>query len=127
MDRTELVTTLRDEQVPDALYDIPGVQDIPVQPDAYYYLRPAADGGWETGLRERSLDRDISRFATEDEACRDLLEKLRARPRPPEGGGESVDELLAQGEDLRRWAREEVERALRERPPDETRNGDQER
>ncbi|MEU4892113.1 hypothetical protein AB0B12_32725 [Streptomyces sp. NPDC044780] len=117
MDRAELARTLRAEQVPDALYDLPGVRDITVQPDAYYFLRPAPGGGWETGLRERSRDRDISRFATEDEACRDLLAKLRARPRPPEGGGETVEEILARGEELRRWAREEVERALRERPP----------
>ncbi|CAM5641696.1 putative protein OS=Streptomyces antimycoticus OX=68175 GN=SANT12839_050190 PE=4 SV=1 [Streptomyces antimycoticus] len=98
------------------------MRDIPVQPGRLLCLRPAPDGGWETGLRERSLDRDTSRFATEDEACRDLLEKLKARPRPPEGGGESVDQLLAQGEELRRWAREEVERALRSGRPT-TRSG----
>lgn len=121
MDRRELVQTLEDEQVPGALYDIPGVHDIPVQPDAYYFLRPAPEGGWETGLRERSQDRDISRFATEDEACRDLLAKLRARPRPPDGGTETVEELLAQGEELRRQAHEEVQRALREHRPEEYR------
>ncbi|MEU1805922.1 MULTISPECIES: hypothetical protein [unclassified Streptomyces] len=119
MDRTELVRVLRAEQVPDALYDIPGVRDIEVQPDAYYFLRPAPDGGWVTGLWERSVDRDVSRFASEDEACQDLLTKLRARPRPPGAGQETVEELLAQGEELRRRAREEVERALREHPPDQ--------
>ncbi|MEU2208348.1 hypothetical protein [Streptomyces hygroscopicus] len=119
MDRAELLRTLRDERVPEALYDLPGVRDIQVQPDAYYFLRPAPDGGWETGLRERSRDRDTSRFATEDEACRDLLAKLRARPRPPEGRAGTVEEYLARGEELRRRAREEVERALRERPPGE--------
>ncbi|MBL1096150.1 hypothetical protein [Streptomyces coffeae] len=118
MDRWELIRVLHEEQVPDALYDIPGAHDIPVQPDAYYFLRPAPDGGWTTGLRERSVDRDLSRFATEDEACRDLLAKLRARPRPPGGGSASVEELLAEGEEIRRQAWEEVERALRERPPD---------
>ncbi|WP_063734530.1 hypothetical protein [Streptomyces sp. RTd22] len=118
MDRTELVRVLRAEQVPDALYDIPGAADIEVQPDAYYFLRPAPDGGWVTGLWERSVDKDVSRFATEDEACQDLLAKLRARPRPPEAGQETVEELLAQNEELRRQAREEVERALREHPPD---------
>lgn len=119
MDRTELVRVLRAEQVPDALYDIPGVRDIEVQPDAYYFLRPAPDGGWVTGLWERSVDKDVSRFASEDEACRDLLAKLRARPRPPGAGQETVEELLAQNEELRRQAHEEVERALREHPPDQ--------
>ncbi len=121
VDRWELIGVLQEDQVPDALYDIPGVHDIPVQPDAYYFLRPAPEGGWTTGLRERSADRDMNRFATEDEACRDLLAKLRARPRPPDGGGESVEELLAEGEEIRRQAWEEVERALRERRPDEER------
>ncbi|MET8180282.1 hypothetical protein [Streptomyces sp. NPDC005336] len=107
--------------MPGAPYDIPGVHDIPVQLDVYYFLRPAPEGGWVTGLRERSRDRDISRFATEDEVCRDLLARLRARPRPPGGGTETVEEILAPGEEIRRQAREGVERALREHPPDEER------
>ena len=56
----ELVQALEDDQVPSALYDIPVAHDIPVQPDACYFLRPAPMGGWVTGLRERSRVKDMS-------------------------------------------------------------------
>ncbi|MEU9793283.1 hypothetical protein AB0E27_22090 [Streptomyces sparsogenes] len=114
MDRRELVRVLRADRVPDALYDIPGVQDIPVQPDAYYFLRPAR-GGWEVGLRERSRDRDTRWFGTEDAACRELRAKLTALPPPPGGGRERVEDVLAHGEEIRRSAWRDFERALRER------------
>ncbi|GAA2360141.1 hypothetical protein [Streptomyces cuspidosporus] len=114
MDRRELVRALRADRVPDALYDIPGVHDIPVQPDAYYFLRPAR-GGWEVGLRERSRDRDTSWFGTEDAACRELRAKLTALPPPPGGGRERVEDVLAHGEEIRRSAWRDFERALRER------------
>ncbi|MEU7243011.1 hypothetical protein ACI2L4_35905 [Streptomyces sparsogenes] len=114
MDRRELVRALRADRVPDALYDIPGVHDIPVQPDAYYFLRPARDG-WEVGLRERSRDRDTSWFGTEDAACRELRAKLTALPPPPGGGRERVEDVLAHGEEIRRSAWRDFERALRER------------
>lgn len=48
MDSSEFVETVRRAQVPDALYDIPGVHDIVVQPDAYYFLRPES-GSWVVG------------------------------------------------------------------------------
>ncbi|MES4907044.1 MULTISPECIES: hypothetical protein [unclassified Streptomyces] len=114
MDRRELVRALREERVPDALYDIPGVHDIPVQPDAYYFLRPAT-GGWVVGLRERSQDRDTSWFRSEDAACRDLRAKLIPPPAPLPPGGEGMEDVLAHSEEIQRQAWHDVERALRER------------
>ncbi|MEU1666561.1 hypothetical protein ABZ547_23745 [Streptomyces sparsogenes] len=122
MDRRELVRALRADRVPDALYDIPGVHDIPVQPDAYYFLRPAR-GGWEVGLRERSRDRDTSWFGTEDAACHELRAKLTALPPPPGGGRERVEDVLAHGEEIRRSAWRDFERALRERGAQDDANG----
>lgn len=122
MDRRELVRVLRADRVPDALYDIPGVHDIPVQPDAYYFLRPAR-GGWEVGLRERSRDRDTRWFGTEDAACRELRAKLTALPPPPGGGRERVEDVLADSEEIRRSAWRDFERALRERGAQDGGNG----
>ncbi|MGY0059937.1 hypothetical protein ACWY4P_25900 [Streptomyces sp. LZ34] len=120
MDRRELVRALREDRVPDALYDIPGVHDIPVQPDAYYFLRPAT-GGWVVGLRERSQDRDTRWFRSEDAACRDLRAKLTPLPpaggsegAPPSGGRGTVEDVLAHSEEIRRRAWRDFERALRE-------------
>ncbi|MDT0548072.1 MULTISPECIES: hypothetical protein [Streptomyces] len=120
MDRRELVRTLRADGIPDALYDIPGVHDIPVQPDAYYFLRPAA-GGWTVGLRERSRDRDTRWFSSEDAACRELRAKLSASPAPSPAGGEAVEDVLAESEEIRRRAWQDFERALREREQREQR------
>ncbi|MDX3226884.1 hypothetical protein [Streptomyces sp. ME19-01-6] len=115
MNRRELVRALRADRVPDALYDIPGVHDIPVQPDAYYFLRPATGDGWVVGLRERSRERDMSWFRSEDAACRDLRAKLTALPPPPAGAREQVEDVLGQGAEIRRQAWQDFERALRER------------
>ncbi|WP_019709434.1 hypothetical protein [Streptomyces xinghaiensis] len=82
MDRRELVRVLREERVPDAFYDIPGVRDIPSPSDAYFFLRPAPDG-WAVGLRQRSGDQDVRAFSSEDEACRELLGRLTTLPSPP--------------------------------------------
>ncbi|MFI1334140.1 hypothetical protein ACH4U7_29350 [Streptomyces sp. NPDC020845] len=121
MDRRELVRALREDRVPDALYDIPGVHDIPIQPDAYYFLRQAPDG-WVVGLRERSKDRDTHWFGSEDAACRELRAKLTASP--PPAGGERVADVLAHSEEIQRQAWRDFERALREQRreqrPDDT-------
>lgn len=114
MDRRELVRALRADGIPDALYDIPGVHDIPVQPDAYYFLRPAA-GGWAVGLRERSRDRDTRWFREEDAACRELRAKLTASPPPAGDEGEPAEDVLAESEEIQRRAWRDFERALRER------------
>lgn len=120
MDRWDLVRALRRDRVPDALYDIPGVHDIPLQPDAYLFLRPAP-GGWEVGLRERSEDHDVRGFATEDEACRALYADLTSLPPPPAGGERRVREVLADADEIQREAWRDFEDALRdrERPPGE--------
>lgn len=116
MDCRELVNVLRRERVPDALYDIPGVHDITVQPDAYYVLRPEQDH-WTVGLRERSRERVLCRFSTEDEACRYLHARLTERPRPAPGAAQRVAEVLADREEIQRDAWEAFHRAPRENEP----------
>lgn len=109
MDSRELVSTLRRERVPDALYDIPGIHDITVQPDAYYVLRPEQDH-WVVGIRERSEERGMRRFSTEDEACRYLYTRLTERPRPVPGGEQRIAEVLADREEIQRDAWEAFRR-----------------
>ncbi|NJQ02358.1 hypothetical protein [Streptomyces zingiberis] len=116
MDRRELVRTLREERVPDAFYDIPGVHDIPFQSDAYFFLRPAPEG-WAVGLRQRSEDQDVRLFPAEDAACRDLLGRLTTLPSPPPDGTSRAEEVLADADEIQRRAREDVERELRRRGP----------
>jgi hypothetical protein len=113
MDRNELVETLRRSRVPDALYDIPGVHDISIQPDAYYFLRPEPDG-WVVGLRERSQDSLMRWFRTEDEACHFLHERLLELPPSVPGGAERIEEALARGDEIQRKAWEDFERARRD-------------
>lgn len=86
MNRTELVETLHRARISAALYDIPGVQDLTAQRDAYYFLRPESDA-WIVGLRERSRDSATARFPTEDEACRYLYDRLIELPAPVTGAG----------------------------------------
>ncbi|WP_030543027.1 hypothetical protein [Streptomyces albus] len=112
MDRRELVRTLREERVPDAFYDIPGVHDIPFQSDAYFFLRPGSDG-WAVGLRQRSRDQDVRAYLSEDDACRDLLGRLTTLPSPPPEGGARTEEVLADAEEIQREAREDFDEALR--------------
>lgn len=84
MNRSELVDILNRARISEALYDIPGVHDITVEPDAYYFLRPGADA-WIVGLREHSRDSLTAHFATEDEACRYLYDRLAELPAPVTG------------------------------------------
>jgi hypothetical protein len=113
MDRSELVASLRRAAVPDALYDIPGVHDIQVQPDAYYFLRPES-GTWVVGVRERSADSVLGRFATEDEACRDLYTRLSELPAPRPDAAERIAEVLAERDEIQRRAWEAFDRAAPE-------------
>lgn len=117
MDRNELVDILRFAQVPDGLYDIPGVHDIVVQPDAYYFLRPES-GAWVVGVRERSLDSVAGRFTSEDEACRYLYARLTERPSPAPDAAERLEQVLAHREEIQRSAWEAFHRAPG-RPPSE--------
>lgn len=122
MDRQELVRVLSESGVPTSLYDIPGVQDLTVQADAYYFLRPAPDGdGWVVGLREHSEDTEIRWFAEEDEACRDLLGKLTAPPPPSSVGEDRADEVHEDSEGIRREVWLDFERPLRRDPEEEQR------
>lgn len=123
MDSSELVETLRHARVPDGLYDIPGVHDIVVAPDAYYFLR-SESGSWVVGVRERSRDSVLGRFTTEDEACHYLYARLTERPLPAPDAAERIEEVLAQREEIQRRAWEAFERAPREHQspdPDEER------
>ena len=113
MDRRELVETLHRARVPDALYHIPGFHEITVQPDAYYVLRPEQDA-WLVGLRERSRERLMGRFRTEDEACRYLYDRLSELPAPAQDANERIAEVLADREKIQRDAWEDFQRALPE-------------
>ncbi|MFI8001629.1 hypothetical protein [Streptomyces sp. NPDC086010] len=117
MNRTELTERLRREQVPDALYEIPGVHAVPFQLDAYYVLRQEADA-WPVLMRQRGEESVIERFATEAEACRYLYATLTDVPPPVPGGAERIDRLLADADEIQRRAEEDFERA-----PDPGRNG----
>lgn len=117
MDSSELVEILRRDQVPDALYDIPGVHDIVVQPDAYYFLRPES-GVWVVGVRERSRDSVVGRFTTEDEACHYLYARLTERPSPAPDAAERIEEVLAHREEIQRSAWEAFNRAPGRPPPE---------
>ncbi|MFB7334945.1 hypothetical protein ACFC00_25335 [Streptomyces adustus] len=103
MDRADLAGRLREAGVPDAFYDIPGVHEVSVQPDAYYFLERAADA-WTVGLRQRSRDSVMERFATEAEACAYLYDTLLRALASPPGPPESLDELLADPEEIQRQA-----------------------
>ncbi|MGW1722707.1 hypothetical protein ACWCQK_07190 [Streptomyces sp. NPDC002306] len=104
MDSAELVGRLREAGVPDAFYDIPGAHDVSVQPaDASYFLRPEADG-WTVGVRQRSEDSVIRRFATEAEACAYLYDALIRSLSRPSGPAQSLDDLLADAGEIQRQA-----------------------
>jgi len=121
MNRAELVERLRNADVPEALYEIPGVHDVPVQLDAFYFLRREADA-WVVGLRQRSRDQVMERFVTEAGACEYLYREITRVP-PPEPDG-SLEELLADSEQMQQQAWEDFERAPQDEPGGESnRNG----
>ncbi|MBX7552920.1 hypothetical protein K1Y78_34100 [Streptomyces sp. tea 10] len=109
MDSAELVERLREADVPEAFYDIPGVHDVPIQPDAYYFLCREVDG-WTVGLRQRSQDSVMRSFATETEACAYLYDTLVQLPPPPSGPAQPLEELLANSEEIQRQAWEDFDR-----------------
>ncbi|MFB7503106.1 hypothetical protein [Streptomyces broussonetiae] len=109
VDSAELVERLREADVPEAFYDIPGVHDVPIQLDAYYFLCREADG-WTVGLRQRSQDSVIRRFATETEACAYLYDTLIQLSSPPSGPAQPLEELLADTEEIQRQAWEDFDR-----------------
>lgn len=112
MDSYELVESLRRAGVPEALYDLPGVHPVPVQLDAYFFLRPEGDA-WVVGLREHSQDEVLSRFATEAEACRALYDRLRAAPRPVPDTDGRIAAVIARADETQRQAWAEFARARR--------------
>lgn len=116
MNREELVQALRRARVPDALYDIPGVRNIRMKPDAYYFLRTEA-GGWVVGLSERGRDSVMARFSSEDEACRDLYARLTttSSSSPPDAK-HRVEEVLSRREEIQRRAWDAFGRAPSRRP-----------
>jgi hypothetical protein len=115
LDGTELVARLRAAGVPEAFYEIAGVHEVPVEPDAYYFLRGGADT-WAVGLRQRSRDRVLARFRSEAEACRYLYDTLTSLPPPPSGPPQRLDELLADPEEIQRQAWEDFRRQGRDEP-----------
>jgi hypothetical protein len=117
MHRAELVEALRRAQVPDALYDIPGVHDVPLEPDASFFLRPEAEE-WVVGHRERGRDSVLDRFATESEACDFLYATLiREAPTGAPGGADRVRDVFAHRAEIQQEAWRAFERRRQE--PDE--------
>ncbi|MGW2650671.1 hypothetical protein ACWC2T_38755 [Streptomyces sp. NPDC001393] len=110
MDSAELVERLREAAVPEALYEIAGVHDVPIQLDAYYFLRREADA-WTVGLRQRSQDSVMRRFGTETEACAYLYDTLTHLPPPSSEAAEPLEELLANPEEIQRQAWEDFNRS----------------
>ncbi|MFI9649129.1 hypothetical protein ACIHAA_22855 [Streptomyces sp. NPDC052040] len=110
MNRTELADRLRSAGVPDPLYEITGVHAVPLQPDAYYFLRPEG-ARWAVGLRERSRDTDVRHFATEAEACAHLHHLLTRVPPPSSEAAEPLERLLADPEEIQRQAWEDFHHA----------------
>ena len=114
MNRHELVRTLRDARIPDALYDIPGVHDIPMRPDSYYYLRLEA-GDWVVGVADRAENSELRRFTAEDAACRYLYDRLRELPsEAAPDAAERIAETIAQRDEIQRQAWAAFDRALRD-------------
>ncbi|MEV5952649.1 hypothetical protein AB0M11_02520 [Streptomyces sp. NPDC051987] len=113
MDRAELVDRLRAADVPEAFYDIDGVHAVPVQPDAYFFLRQEAAAAWTVGLRQRSQDSVLRRFGTEADACAYLYDKLTRSTPPPTAAAEPLDDLLANAEEIQRQAWEDYHRHRR--------------
>ncbi|MEV6261157.1 hypothetical protein AB0M42_10450 [Streptomyces sp. NPDC051784] len=112
MNRTELTERLRHGQVPDALYEIPGVHPVTLRLDAYYVLRREGES-WPVLMRQRGQEEVIARFATEAEACRYLYDALIDTPPPVPGGPERIDRLLADADEIQRRAEEDYEHAPR--------------
>ncbi|MGW7819938.1 hypothetical protein ACWGLF_17740 [Streptomyces puniciscabiei] len=110
MDSAELVERLREAAVPEAFYEIAGVHEVPIQLDAYYFLRREA-AAWAVGLRQRSEDSVMRRFGTEAEACAYLYDTLVHLPPPPSGPPEPLEELLADTEEIQRQAWEDFHRS----------------
>ncbi|MFF4487548.1 hypothetical protein ACFY0F_13810 [Streptomyces sp. NPDC001544] len=109
MDRAELVARLRQAGVPEAYYEIAGVHDVPVQPDAYYFLRQEADA-WTVGLRQRAQDSVMRRCGTEAEACAYLYDTLTRLPAPSSAAAEPLERLLSDAEEIQRQAWEDFRR-----------------
>lgn len=115
MDRAELVEALRRARVPDALYDIPGVHDLAIQPDAWFFLRLEADT-WVVGHRERGQDSVLGRFPCEPEACDFLYTTLiREAPAGAPGGADRVRDVLAHRAEIQQDAWRAFER-MRQQP-----------
>ncbi|MER6075086.1 hypothetical protein ABT187_41030 [Streptomyces sp. NPDC001817] len=109
MDSAELVERLREAAVPEAFYEIAGVHDVPIQLDAYYFLRPEANA-WTVGLRQRSQDSVIRRFGTEAEACTYIYDMLTHLPTPSSEAAEPLETLLSNTEEIQRQAWEDFDR-----------------
>lgn len=78
MDRHELRAALSAAGVPDDYYRIEGVHEPAPTPPDFLYLRKSQEqgGAWETGAYERGVHETVSRHASEDEACAQLLRLL---------------------------------------------------
>ncbi|MEV6946089.1 hypothetical protein AB0N07_29690 [Streptomyces sp. NPDC051172] len=110
MDSAELVERLREASVPEAFYEIAGVHDVPIQLDAYYFLRREADA-WIVGLRQRSQDSVMRRFVTEAEACTYLYDMLTHLPAPSSEAAEPLEKLLSNAEEIQRQAWEDFDQS----------------
>ncbi|WP_328913299.1 MULTISPECIES: hypothetical protein [unclassified Streptomyces] len=115
MNRAQLTERLRRENVPDALYDIPGVHPATLALDAAYYLRREGgdDGRWVVGMRQRGTDTTMADFLTEAEACGYLYDTITRVPPPVPGGAEQVERVLGDGGagEIQRRAWEDFHRA----------------
>jgi hypothetical protein len=76
MDLEQLVKALIADGVDPRSFQLPGVHTSEPMPMDFWFLRPGADGGWETGNYERGQYNVFKRFDSEAEATADTYRYL---------------------------------------------------
>lgn len=111
MDRTELRDRLRRLGIPDDLYELTGMHSGSRSDLSFPFLEQRS-GEWVVGVEERGRRGVVRRFATEDEACRFLYDRLvreatapppaPQRPQDEERGRRITEELVRKLKDRSR-------------------------
>src|SRR5690242_14431339 len=92
MDRMELRDRLRRAGIPDDMYELTGMHSGSRSDLSFPFLEERS-GEWVVGVEERGRRGVMSRFATEDEACRFLYDRLvREVAAPPPAPQSPQDE-----------------------------------